>query len=372
MKRLKLNGFTRYTLSATHKPEGLAEQMERLLFPETEIEIHEQDDAERETAIATLKEVVAELVDLSASFMAPTLSDSMIERVREVANETEMDVLNYWQGRITPYTDGRDCDIYEGIKQLALLPGKGESVQNWWMVTFSASLKDVYDHKQRARISNTHYLTDNRNTGKPTPSGKVIKDVFARVLRSFVAERPTIAEIARHESAHAKHGEKARLTAIGHTYMAISRFADWLVDNIDADEDGESIDLSVLTLHEINKEVKKSGVCYEQDCGDIYPLPRMREIIQDSEKEGEVIVPCKSCNTWVKGYSFFNVCPHHYPGAYSFHLPTGWNKEDKWETKVTQRLAPDIPDYGAEAMITRLALLNNTTPQTHQRVPVGR
>ena len=341
-------------------PPGMPEQLEEILFPEAGQDIFDGTEPEYKDVMEALDDVVAKALEAVANRVAPVLRTEVVDRIAEIATDEEMKVLKYWQGRVTPNKDA----VIEGIREFELLPGFGEDVAQWWLYTFSRR-KGGWDPDR----SNVYYLIHawRRECDNASPSGIVIRDLYAKTLASFISHIPSVAQIAQYETDNLESSEgdaAVGLTTICQTYVDITRFAMLLAEKV--------LELPntihCLTIHEVEQEVIGADIPYKRDCGPIGSVAQMRQVIEETTG---VVAPCDNrCNNWVashRGYS--NNCPYHQPGYGDFRrtVSPAANSMSEAEKAVFRSLAPRVYEWGHEAMVMRLALMNNTTP-SHIRI----
>ena len=346
---------------ARHIPKELPEKLEAAFFPDADEEIYKGNEPEYRNALAKLDEVVAKAMGAALGYVAPVLSEDTLARIKPVVTEDQMKLLTFWQGRVTPFAHGRKCGVLDGLTELSRLPGASEKAQDWWLSLFCISTQGW----RRERSDILYLLSDwwGRDVDN-SETAKTVRSIVAMVMRSMLSDFPTISEITEFEHTHldTKRKDSVSLMDIARSYVEMSRFARTVASHTN----GADISIPSHTLHEIEIFVKDSGIPYDRDCGALGSIEQMREIIRSSTG---VITPCSDCNSWVRSSNGYGSnCPSHF----NHHSPRVLPKMERsqlnpLEAQVYERLAPQIPRFEHSALVMRMALLHNTTPQ-HIRI----
>ena len=349
---------------ADHMPDGLPAAVEEAFFPRRPYDGSQED---YKKALAKLDEVVADAMGATLDRVAPVLGEGVLARVRKVATPDELSVIEFWQGRVTPFAEDGFCAVRDGLWEMWLLPGEDEDVRKWWLETFC--MNRGYWRRNRSDI----YFLLKIWSGREVVDGhaaNAVRSVLEKIMRSFVDKMCSVADIAEFKSRgdDARRGGKVLLSEVAESYVKMARYAANVLASTggdgSGDEDGSAI--KVYTLHELDKLVVATGIDYERDCGPIGSIAEMRDVIRSTE---EVVVPCVRCDSWVVSFNGYGAsCPYHINMSPAYREPhmeqTGYGI---YEDMVYEYLAARVPTYEHDAMVMRLALLHNTTPE-HIRI----
>ena len=347
-----------------HIPDELPAAVEEAFFSRQPYEGSQKD---YKKALVKLDEVVADAMGAALDRVAPVLSEGVLARVRKVATPEELSVIDFWQGRVTPFAEDGFCAVRDGLWEMWLLPGEDEDVRKWWLETFCMSRGYWSSYR-----SDIHFL-QKIWSGREVVDGhaaNAVRSVLEKIMRSFVDKMCSVVDIAEFKSRgdDARRVGKVLLSEVAESYVKMVRYAANLLANTggdaSVDEDGSAI--KVYTLQELDEMVAATGIDYERDCGPIGSIAQMRDVIRSSE---EVVVPCVRCDSWVKSFNGYGVsCPYHMNMLPEYRAPdmeqTGYGT---YEDLVYGHLVAKVPSYEHEAMVMRLALLHNTTPE-HIRI----
>ena len=336
-------------------PPGLAEKIEAILFRDNDKKVYSGKEREYKEAREALNEVTARILEVVLDKTAKMLRPDVVKRIEAVATEDEMDLLRFWQGRVTP----KESNVEDLMLELSTLPGAGDGVSDWWVEVMIPSYLNGSSLTHRRVLNIGRVFMKWNDDERNDPASVALCGLLMRVVTSLLGERPTVSDIWKGLNAYLQKEQHApRLWDIALTYIGVVGF--WM--SREEREDGEPSKIPALNLYELEQEVRGLGLDYIRDCGHIGSIDEIRKLIAATDG---IIAPCEYCDSWVVSSNGYRTCcPYHQRGVFrkSVDLP-GKGEFSLPERRVYGNLGPEFAESGYEGLVLRLALMHNTTPQ---------